>query len=287
VRFSVGQYTTPRLSFAEDLRVYREAGAEGVGIDAALKLRDPVEDLARFRDSGLQATFCLPAVSTVFGGKIDKGVKDPQARVEEMCEGIRVLAGFDPVCMVLSTGPFTDVEADRAIAVDGLRRAVRVAADLGYPVALEPLHTTLGPEWSYLTDLPATLKVIEDIGEPDVGILFDIWHLWDTPGVHDILRANVDAVYGVHVDDWRDPTRSWCDRALPGDGLADVTGLLQILREGGYDGWLELEIFSDDGFMEQAFPDSMWAWDPVELIRRGRERTLAAWDGDRQAMGAG
>ena len=62
MRFSVGQFTTPRLSFAESLDVYRQAGAEGIGIDAALALKDPAEDLARFRDSGLPATFCMPSV---------------------------------------------------------------------------------------------------------------------------------------------------------------------------------------------------------------------------------
>jgi sugar phosphate isomerase/epimerase len=287
MRFSVGEYTTPRLSFAQDLAVYRDAGADGIGIDAALKLRDPVEDLARFRDSGLQATFCMPTTSTVFAGKIDRGVRDPAARVEAMCDAVREMARFEPVCIVLGTGPFADERADRPFAVEGLRRAVRVAADLGQSVALEPLHSTLGPEWSYLTDLPGTLRLIEDIGEPGVGVLFDVWHLWDTPDVREVLAANVDAVLGVHVDDWRSPTRSWCDRVLPGDGIADAAGLLSILRDGGYDGWLELEIFSDDGLMGQAFADSLWAQDPVELIRLGRERTLAAWDAQRQAMGAG
>ena len=93
--------------------------------------------------------------------------------------------------------------------------------NLGHRVALEPLHSSLGPEWSYLTDMPGSLKLIEDIGEPDVGILFDVWHLWDTPNVHDILRANVDAVYGVHVDDCEKVSRvpgissSFCTREMP------------------------------------------------------------------------
>jgi sugar phosphate isomerase/epimerase len=67
----------------------------------------------------------------------------------------------------------------------------------------------------------------------------------------------------------------------------DAAGLLRVLREGGYDGWLELEVFSDDGLMGEEFPDSLWREDPVELIRRGRQQTLAAWNTDRQAMGAG
>ena len=287
MRFSVGQFTTPRLSFAESLDVYRQAGAEGIGIDAALALKDPAEDLARFRDSGLQATFCMPSVNSPFAGKLDQSERDPAARTELMCEAVRDLARYDPLCLVLGTGPFSDPGADWGTAVASLRRVIRLAAELGQRVAFEPLHATLGPEWSYITDLPTTLKLIEDIGEPDVGVLFDVWHLWDTPDVKEILAASVGLVYGVHVDDWRDPTRSWCDRVLPGDGIADTAGLLGVLRDGGYDGWLELEIFSDDGLMETEFPDSLWKLDPPELIRRGRDATLAAWNADRQAMGAG
>ena len=285
MRFSVGEYTTPRLSFSDDLAVYAEAGAEGIGIDAALKLRDLDHDLECFRASGLQATFCMPTTSTVFGGKLDRGAADPAVRADLMCDAIREMARFDPECIVLGTGPFADEAADRPVAVDILRRAVRVAAEVGHRVALEPLHSSLGPDWSYLTDLPGTLQLIDDIGEPDVGVLFDVWHLWDTPHIKELLAANIDAIYGVHVDDWRSPTRSWCDRVLPGDGIADTAGLLGVLREGGYDGWLELEIFSDDGLMEQEFADSLWREDPVDLIRRGRERTIAAWNADPSKRG--
>ena len=224
MRFSVGQFTTPRLSFAESLVTYREAGAEGIGIDASLALKDPADDLARFRESGLQATFCMPSTNSPFAGKLDEGERDPAVRTRMMCDAVRDMARYEPVCHVLGTGPFSDPDADWATAVASLRQAIRVAADLGQSVAFEPLHSSLGPEWSYLTDLPTTLKLIEDIGEPDVGVLFDVWHLWDTPDVKEVLAANVDLVYGVHVDDWRDPTRSWADRVLPGDGIADAAG---------------------------------------------------------------
>ena len=76
MRFSVGQFTTPRHSFAESLVTYREAGAEGIGIDASLALKDPADDLARFRESGLQATFPMPSTNSPFAGKLDEGERD-------------------------------------------------------------------------------------------------------------------------------------------------------------------------------------------------------------------
>jgi sugar phosphate isomerase/epimerase len=279
VRFSVGEFTTPRLSFAEDLKVYREAGAEGIGIDAGLKLRNYTDDLARFRDSGLAATFCFPETNTIFRGKLPRGPEDPSERVKAMCAGVRALAEFEPECIVCGPGPLSGRDPAEAwtLIVEGLRRAARAAAAEGLPLAIEPLHSTLEAEWSALTSLGQALRLIDDIGEPNVGIMFDVWHLWDSPRVRELLTANVDRVIAVQVDDWRDPTRSWCDRVLPGDGIADVPGLLRLLREGGYRGWLELEIFSDDGLFGQAFPDSLWARDPVRLIRAGRKKTLAAW----------
>jgi sugar phosphate isomerase/epimerase len=81
----------------------------------------------------------------------------------------------------------------------------------------------------------------------------------------------------VHLNDHRDPTRSWCDRVLPGDGIGRVTAFLGALDAGGYDGWLEVEVFSDDGRFGNDFPDSLWKLDPVELVRASRAKTVEAW----------
>jgi sugar phosphate isomerase/epimerase len=279
VRFSVGEFTTPRLSFGEDLEVYSRAGAEGIGIDAALKLRDPRGDLARFRDSGLVATYCFPHTSTVLPSRFDPGPANPADRVDAMCEGIRALTAFGPLGFVCGPGPYGGHDKARAydVAVAGLRRAARAAAAEGLPLLLEPMHPALEAEWSFLVRLDQAVAMIHDIGAPNVGIMFDIWHQWDSPNVRESLAANIELVRAVQVDDWRDPTRGWCDRVLPGDGVADVAGILGHLRACGYQGWLELEIFSDDGLFGTAFTDSLWASDPERVIRLGRERTLSAW----------
>jgi sugar phosphate isomerase/epimerase len=275
-RYSVGEYTTPHLSFAEDLATYRAAGAHGIGIDEGLKLRDPVDDLARFKESGLEATFCFPAVSTVYSGELSRGPQDPQARIAEICEGIERFAPYEPVCCVCGPGPGASGDA-RRLVVEGLREAARVADGLGLRVALEPLHASKREVWSSITDIPAALELLDEIGEPNFGLVVDVWHLWDTPNVTEHIRANTERIYGVHVNDWREPTRSWCDRALPGDGIANVPGILGALAAGGYEGWLELELFSDDGLYGDDFEDSLWKWEPVELIRTGRERIDEAW----------
>ncbi len=58
-KFSVSEVTTYHLTFQEDLAVYREAGAGGVGIwEFKLPEGRDGESLDQLRASGLQATLC-------------------------------------------------------------------------------------------------------------------------------------------------------------------------------------------------------------------------------------
>ena len=41
--------------------------------------------------------------------------------------------------------------------------------------------------------------------------------------------------------------------------------------EAGYDGWWELEVFSDDGSFGNAFPDSLWALPANEFLARAHD----------------
>lgn len=282
--FSVGEYTTPGLTFAQDLDAYREAGAQGIGIDVGLKLdgREQADagDLHLLRKSGLKATFLFPPVPSVLPLTVMKmGEDDPRTRVESMCRAIRGLAAYEPISFVVVTGPLGDMEPDRAheIAVEGLRRAAREAADVGARIAIEPMHTSVAADYSWITNLPDAVALLDDIGEPNTGIMFDVWHLWDTPNLLEEIRRDAHRFVGVHVDDWRDPTRNWCDRVLPGDGIADVPGILGAIDDAGYDGWYELEVFSDDGRFGNQWDDSLWRLDPVEFVRAGREKFEAAW----------
>ena len=42
---------------------------------------------------------------------------------------------------------------------------------------------------------------------------------------------------------------------------------MRALEAGGYGGWYDVEVMSDDGTFGEAFPDSLWAL-PVDEIAR-------------------
>jgi sugar phosphate isomerase/epimerase len=290
--FSVNEGMTPGLSFAEDLAVLAEAGVDGIGIAAGqvgygrFKLQDDRADLERFRASGLKGGFCNPGTpsilprSTQVAGALGLGADDPAARIEGICRDIRRLAPFEPICCICVPGPvgaYDEAEA-REIAVAGFKQVARAAREVGVKVAIEPMHSSIRNDFTFLTTLPGAVELIDEIDEPNVGVLYDVWHLWDTPDLVAHTREHASRIVGVHVDDRREPTRSWCDRVLPGDGVADLESILSALIAGGYDGWYELEVLSDDGTFGNDFPDSLWKRDPVELIRAGREQFMQLWD---------
>jgi hypothetical protein len=74
---------------------------------------------------------------------------------------------------------------------------------------------------------------------------------------------------------------------LPGDGVADILSMLRSLDAGGFDGWYELEILSDDGRIERRLPDSLWARDPREVVSAGRSQFLRLWRASRTIRSAG
>jgi sugar phosphate isomerase/epimerase len=272
-RFSISQISTLPASFEDDLRVYRAAGAEGIGI-WEIKLSDD-DSPAReaFEASGLVSTNAVPAVPSIGPLALLPGPSDPGERVEAYRTGLRRLAPFRPSAVVLLTGP-----GDRRTIVEGLRAIAEEARELGLTVGLEPYQQESGADWTIVSTIGAAVELIEEAGVADaVGILFDVWHLWNADALERDLGEHGDRIVGVHVCDVRASTRSFADRVLPGDGVANVPRVLGLLDRAGWDGFYDLEIFSDNGAFGNAFADSLWDWPADELARRGREAFLACW----------
>jgi len=251
---SIAQITTVGQSFADDLNAYKAAGAEGVGI-WEMKLED--DSLERFRRSGLAAATAVPAVPSILPLPLMEGPEDPAERVEEIQAGIRRLVPFEPQCVLFLTGPGDD----RATVLDGLRAIADEGKRAGVRVALEPIQREFADLWTTVSSLDEAAALIAESGA-DIGLIYDTWNLWREP-LEQIYRHR-DRIYGVHVADWREPTRNTNDRVLPGDGAIEFGPILEAL---GWDGLYDLEIFSDGDL-----PGSLWQEDPTEVARGGAQK---------------
>jgi sugar phosphate isomerase/epimerase len=203
-----------------------------------------------------------------------EGPADPRERVEAICASIHRLAPFQPSGVVCLTGP----GADRETVVDGLRVIADEAARAGVRVCLEPVNRVGGEDWTMISSLPEAVDLLDEVDRPALGIQFDSWHLWNTPTLLEDIERYADHFVGVHIADWREPTRGWADRILPGDGVAPLPAILGALDAAGWDGYYDLEIFSDNGTFGHAWPDSLWDVPADELSRRGKEAFTCVWE---------
>jgi sugar phosphate isomerase/epimerase len=251
---SISQITTVNQSFAEDLDAYRAAGADGIGI---WEFKLAGDSLERFRNSGLAAATAVPAVPSILPLPLMEGPESPEERVEAICAGIRRLAPFEPPCVLFLTGPGDD----RPAILDGLQAIADEAQRSGVRVALEPIQREFAHLWTTVSSLNEAAALIDEVGV-DVGLMYDTWHLWREP--LEQIAHHRGRIYGVHVADWREPTRNTNDRVLPGDGAIEFGPILEALR---WDGLFDLEIFSD-----AELPGSLWQEEPRAVAKQGVEK---------------
>ena len=223
----------------------------------------------------MKATLCLPAALSILPNALGPDPADPEERIELLAASVRRFAAYEPEMVMFLTGvPATAMRlrhgqsSSRASGMLG-----SVGRETGVRVGVEPVHRTANAEFSIITDLPGAEALLEEAGDDSVGILFDTWHLWDTPGVLEDIRRYAGRFAGVHVNDWREPTRSWADRVPPSEGVMDLPAIFGALEEASYEGWYDLEIFSGEHY-----PDSLMKLDPAEMVRLGRESFVRAWE---------
>jgi sugar phosphate isomerase/epimerase len=272
--FSISQITTLGATFEADLRAYAAAGVDGIGI-WEIKLPEGGDEQAheQLEASGLGRAAAVPSVPSIFPLPLMDGPANPSERIEAICTSVHRLARFEPSSVVCLTGPGDD----RDTVVEGLRMIGDEAARAGVRIGLEPINRIGGEDWTSISSLQEAAELLDDADRPALGIQFDSWHVWNTPELVDEIERHAHRFVGVHIADWRDPTRGWADRVLPGDGVADLPALLGTLERAGWDGFYDLEIFSDNGTFGNAWPGSLWDVPEEELARRGKEAFERAW----------
>jgi sugar phosphate isomerase/epimerase len=274
VNVSISQITTVSAGFAEDVAAYAAAGATGLGV-WEMKLTDDEAARRELADAGLAATHCVPTVPSILPLPLmPEAPTEPEARVDALRASIRRLAAFEPACVLCLTGPGGELDAAEArrLVVEGLRTVAEEAAAAGVPFAVEPIQPEFRDLWSLVSGISETVALLEDVGRGDVGIMFDTWHLWNTDDLLGGIEREVGRFRGVHVADWRDPTRNTNDRVMPGDGVANLGEILAALDRAGYDGWYDVEIFSD-----AELEDSLWRLPPDEAARRAVAGLRRVW----------
>ena len=223
----------------------------------------------RIRDAGLKVTgYCR---STYLPSLTREGL---QANIESNRRALddAAILGADSFVMVVGGLPkgSKDIAGARAHVAEGATQLLEQGKKLGVKIALEPLHPVYAAERSCLTLLSEALNMCQQIegivSAPSLGVCLDVYHIWWDPNLkRDIARAGVEKrIFGFHVCDWLVPTADVLnDRGMMGDGVIDIPSIRAEVEKAGYQGLIEVEIFSEQNW---------WKRPVVEILKVCAER---------------
>lgn len=271
-----GATTGDRADVEADIRAAAEAGYQCVELRDAKIARylgagGSLGGLrAQMRDAGV-AGLSINALedSTLHVGEAFEPIL---ARCRTLCEWAKALdcpyviavpsflaAGGPPGGGPRPVG-LAETEVRRRTAAS-LRKMTAEAAGFGVRVGFE----FLGFPTCSVSTLRAARGIIDDVGDPRLGLVIDAFHFYvGGSQPEDLDGLDASRVFIVHLDDAEagDPAGlADAQRLLPGEGVIPLRALITRLRAAGYRGAYSLELFRPE----------YWTWDPVELARRGLE----------------
>ncbi len=164
--------------------------------------------------SGLGRAVAVPNVPSILPccRSLPGPERPVRSRIAAYRASIRRLAPFRPDGLVCLTGPAGDLEpaAARRIVVAGLRELAAEAEQAGLKIALEPYQREGMESWSLISTISEAVALIEEVGSPAIGIMFDVWHLWNTADLLDEIERESRRFAGVYINaDYRSPTRGF------------------------------------------------------------------------------
>ncbi len=273
MQLSLSTISTLNAPLAEEVDAYAASGFDAIGLWEMKLPPDDQANVALIHAHGLRVSNCVPTVPSFLQLAIPglEGPADPEARLDALCASIRRLASYDPECVVCLSGPlggYSEREG-REIVIRGLERAAKVAREAGVRLGFEPVHPAQAASAGFVTTLADALSALDEAGVDDVGIMADTYNLAHEDDA-DIARL-APRLAGLHVADVP------LDEAPGVRVLPTIEGrsaeIVRALRANGWDGTLDVEIFST--------PDAFWALTPDEAARRA----LVAVDALRGAGG--
>ncbi len=229
--------------FTEKPFMERFSAARTAGFDAVefmFPYDYPLQDIkTQVKETGLQLILCnLPAGNWAAG---DRGTASNPERRQEFRAGVRtgIQAARDLGvsrlnCLVgLKHQSLTDRETWDTLA-DNIRYAAEALGKEGIRLMLEPINRFDMPGFA-LNTCSQVLKIIEEIGNSNVYLQFDIYHARreDEDPVK-LLRDHIDRIGHIQIAD--------CPgRHQPGTGETDFRFLLPEIDRVGYKGFVSLE----------------------------------------------
>lgn len=263
-QYSLNSSTIKTTPLLQKISVAAEAGYAGLEI-----WHDDVDEFVENGGTVEDVRKCLDDHGVVTPGTIHmKGWFQPagEVHVEAMDEAKRKLEQAAKLgASYTVAGPPHEI-ADRELGKRHYHELLEVGGQFGVRPAFEYL--------GFIQDLKTiddAIEIATGAAHPSAWIVLDPFHCHVGGGGFDsIAKLDAEQIAVSHFNDAPDQpeaaTQRDPDRVMPGDGVVDLKGYCQQLRDIQYSGFLSLELFRPD----------LWQQEPLSVAKIGLEKMKAA-----------
>ena len=174
-------------------------------------------------------------------------------------ELIQAIGGDRLVTPSAGTGTYTEDDYKRG--VDNMREAAEIARPFGVTLMLEHARTS-----RFAGSLPTALKLVRETNHPNYRVMLDTYHFWGgISKFEDLALLRDGELHHLHFEDVpADPPREiqgQPHRVFPGEGIAPLRRIIEVLKTKKYAGAVSFETFNPD----------VQATDPYQVAMRARK----------------
>ena len=243
--------TTKNWSLETAVEKYLDKGIHGISV-----WRNYLEgrDLGQVRSLFERNDFAV--VSLVRGGFFTGiTMKERGEAINENKRAIEEASAIGAGLVVLVCGatPGLSLDDSRNQIKEGIEQILPFAEENKIRLAIEPLHPMYADTRSAINTMNQANSMAEYFDSEYVGIAVDVYHVWwDENLKNEILRCGANKnLFAFHLCDWRNPTRDMLnDRTIMGEGVIRIQEIINFVREAGFKGFNEVEIFSNQHWSE-------------------------------------
>ena len=241
-RLTVGHYMLRRWSLEEDVRHLERLGFRSISLASTkLDAYGARRAVPLLRASGLHVAHI---------GSYGRFGADRRRLARGLAEVRRMIDVAHDVgaeALFVLSGPLDGKpwESGARLLADAYARLLPEATAAGIRLAIEVIHP-LRQDLSFVHTLADARRIARAAGRRG-GYVLDFFHSgWEPRLLETVAEDAARRIHAVQISDVKRVTMRTGDRALLGKGILPLRQLFRALEGGGYRGWYEIEIISDD-----------------------------------------
>jgi len=244
VRLAVSELTTFRWSFDEDVAQYLAAGIAAIGV-----WRQKLADVGERKGRQLLAESGIAVSSLQWAGGFTGS--DGHSYEESLADARQAISTATEIragCLIIHSGArgvHTHKHARRLFR-QALDKLLPVAEERGIALAVEPMTSDCGGEFTFLNCLDETYDLVSTYQSPALGIALDVYHWGHQPQFMERLPQLAPRLALVQLGDGHKPPRGEPNRCQLGDGTIPLRQIVHELIGAGYEGYFEVELMGEE-----------------------------------------